>query len=366
MGATGRLACDLALHLRSKGHRITIITTAPTFKHDRAKNLDVIRIASPDKPEGMKAYLKTLRAMNKTAKKLPRHDVVISMTDPPLLATIGRKIAKKMRAKHVHWAMDIYPDLLPVMGYQTRPLFYKIAYKRMHKAIKNADMVVPISLCMARYLNHQSIPKQQMDIIENWPDKYLLENEGEPEPLLDANKFRILYAGTIGLAHDFDTVLKGALYFQKTDRDIEFVFTARGGGYKKLAQQVREMGLNNIRFLQPQSSKKLISLMASGDVHLVTIKDSAAGKLFPSKFYSACAASRPIIYVGPANCDIDRKISKTNCGATIRHGDTRTFTNAITNFKNNSDDWFRASTASNAILDNHNPLQQWCDLIDRL
>ena len=82
-GATGRVACDLVLHLRKVGHKITVLTTASTYKHDKAKNLDVIRLEANPKPEGIMDYLSIARAMKKKAKKLPRHDIVISMTDPP-------------------------------------------------------------------------------------------------------------------------------------------------------------------------------------------------------------------------------------------------------------------------------------------
>ena len=307
LGATGRVACDLALHLRKSGHKITVITTSNTAKTDSAKLLDVIRIEAKQNPETAHDYIKISKMMTKAAKKLPRHDIVISMTDPPLMAINGQKIAKFMRAKHIHWSMDIYPDLLPVMGKSIPSWAYKIAQKSMHRALKKSDAIVPISACMARYMAHLSLPRHKMHIIENWPDKYLLEEDDEPTPLLDGRKFRILYAGTIGLAHEFETVLNAAKYLQKTAPDVEFIFTARGRGQKDLDVAAKNMGLTNIRFLPPQPPKKLASLMASGDLHLVTIKRGAAGKLFPSKFYSALAAGRPILYIGPESCDIHKK-----------------------------------------------------------
>lgn len=366
MGATGRVACDLALHLRKSGYKITIITTSNTAKTDSAKLLDVVRVEAKQNPETAHDYLKISKMMYQAAKKLPPHDIVISMTDPPLMAIKGQKIAKLMRAKHIHWSMDIYPDLLPAMDKHISPWAYKFAQKSMHRALKKADAIVPISACMARYMAHLSLPRHKMHIIENWPDKYLLEDEDEPTPLLDGRKFRILYAGTIGLAHEFETVLNAAKYLQKTAPDVEFIFTARGRGQKNLDVAAQNMGLNNIRFLPPQPPKKLSSLMASGDLHLVTLKRGAAGKLFPSKFYSALAAGRPVLFVGPESCDIHKKISLSHCGATIRNGDSRILINAITNYMTNPDDWFAACKAASKLMENHNPLKQWEHLIASL
>lgn len=365
LGATGRVACDLALYLRKQGHKITIVTTADDKKHDQAKNLDVIRVEADQHPKDSWDYYKILRSLKRATKKLPRHDIVISMTDPPLLAVAGQSIAKKMKAKHIHWAMDLYPDLLPVLGKNIRPFFYKIIDGMMFRTMKKVDVLVPISNCMARYLSHKSISRKKMQVIENWPDKYLL-GEQDSQSLMDHQKFRILYAGTIGLAHEFDTVISAAIYFQKTDPDIEFIFTARGRGYRSFEKKAKQAGLKNIQFISPQPSKKLNALMNAGDLHLVTMKQSAAGKLFPSKFYSACAAARPILYIGPAACDIHRKISTYHCGATIRNGDSRILVNAIKNYKENPEDWFKACEASKNLLNQNDPLHEWQMLVEKL
>jgi len=363
-GATGRMACDLTLHLRSKGHRVTVICTAPNSKIDKAKNLNIIRVAAPQKPKGAWGYYTIFRAMKKAARNIPPHDIVISMTDPPMQAVMAEKIAKRMKAKHIHWSMDIYPDLLPVLGKPIPKIAYRYCKKKMHAAMKRADMIVPISKCMARYMAHHSLPRQKMTIIENWPDKYLLEDNGDVNSLFDDKKFRILYAGTIGLAHDFDTMIAAAIYFQKTDADIEFVLTGQGRGLHKLENQINRNGLTNIKIIQPQRVKNLPQLMETGDVHLVTMKDSAKGKLFPSKFYSACAAARPVIFIGPASCDICQKITHYKCGATIRNHETQLLINAIKGFKDDPNTWRKASQGAKAVLDNHNPLDQWDTLIN--
>jgi len=366
LGATGRVACELALHLRKHGHIITILTTADIAKHDRAKNLDVIRVKTNQKPQSISDYWRVLRKMRKATKALPQQDLVISMTDPPFQIDIGHKIARRLGAKHYHWLMDLYPDLLPILGKDIAPFLYKFGKGLMKRRLRQCDKIIPISNCMERYLSHQGIPKNKMHVIENWPDKYLLEDTDDPKSLMDDSKFRILYAGTIGLAHEFDTVISAAIYFQKTDKDIEFVFTARGRGYSIFKDKCDRAGLNNIRFINPQPSKQLNALMNAGDLHLVTMKNSAAGKLFPSKFYSALASARPVIYIGPAACDIHKKISLSKCGATIRNGEGRMLTNAIENLKNNPDAWFEASESASKLLEQTKPLDQWKQLIERL
>lgn len=359
------MACDLALHLRRKGHKITVLTTSASAKTDSAKNLDVIRIGANPKPEGVLAYTAILKALKAKAKTLPPHDIVISMTDPPLLATVGHDIAKKMKAKHVHWAMDLYPDLLPVMGRDVSKFAFRWAERKMHKSLRRAHAIVPISKCMARYMTHKSLPRHKMHIIENWPDRFLLESEEqEVQSLFDNEKFRILYAGTIGLAHDFTAVLKAAKYLKSANPEVEFIFTGTGKGKQALETQVKRLGLGNIRFIQLQSSKRLDNLMATGDLHLITMKDTAAGKLFPSKFYAACAAGRPVLYIGPKDCDLHDKITRHQCGASLRNDDAQGIVKAVHTYLKDPDAWFQAGENISKILDGHTPLKEWEDLID--
>ena len=361
------MACDLAIMLRSEGHKITILTTAIESKVDSARNLDVHRVQANQKPKTPYDYFKITSAMKRVCKTLPAHDIVITMTDPPLQAIMGAKIAKKMRAKHVHWAMDLYPDLLPVIGHNPHKFIMSYFTKKMRATIKNADNVVPISKCMARYFSYLSLSKRTMTTIENWADKYLREDTGEPDQaLLDDQKFRILYAGTIGLAHEFDTVLKAAKYLQKISPNIEFIFTNRGGGKDNLAAKIKHHGITNIKMVPPQPSKNLSALMASGDLHLITMKPDAVGKLFPSKFYSAIAAGRPSMFVGPDTCDLHNKITKNNCGVSVRNGDAKTLINGILKYYNDGDVWFDHCKNASTLHDNHHPLDQWKSLIESL
>jgi len=68
--------------------------------------------------------------------------------------------------------------------------------------------------------------------------------------------------------------------------------------------------------------------------------------LVPCKFYSALAAARPTIYVGPADTAIGRIIRDFGCGAIVQQGDGETLAQAILYFRNDPDAWFYAQQAA--------------------
>jgi colanic acid biosynthesis glycosyl transferase WcaI len=370
-GATGRMACDLALHLRKQGHQVTIVTTAPQAKTDTAKNLTVIRVEGDKKSNSGFQYYRILKRMARAAKKLPNHDIVISMTDPPLLAHYGHKIAQKMRAKHIHWAQDIYPELFPVLGKRLSKFTYGYIEGKMHNAMKCANAIVTIGKCMAKSLTYKSIPRRTMHVIENWPERELMvDTNTMPSTLFkdDGQKFRVLYSGTIGLAHDFDAVIKAAIFCQKHHPEIEFVFVGKGSGLPALAQAKAKNGLDNVRFLPPQPPKAVKAMMQAGDVHLITMQSGAAGLLVPSKFYSSSIIGRPVLFVGPEHCDLHEKITATKCGSSVRNNDAKGLVQAILSYRNDGNKWNTDCATITTITENAptQNLKQWDDLIASL
>lgn len=283
-----------------------------------------------------------------------------------MLATVGHRVAQSMKAKHIHWAMDIYPDLFDTLGVDLPRLVKRYIHRKIYGAMRAADAVVPISECMARHLTYNAIPRSNIKVVENWPEAALLR-EGQHSPR-ETDKFRILYAGTIGLAHEFDIVLKAAQHFQKNAPEIEFVFVGGGRGRDALRAKVKGKNIANIRFAKHQPKAKLKSMMESGDIHLITMKDTAAGLLYPSKFYAACAVGRPVIFVGPKECSLHDVIHKKECGASIRNQDAQSLIKTITDYHDNADLWHGHAMQSKSVVGQapHKNLTEWDNLLSSL
>ena len=57
----------------------------------------------------VRGYLAAAVRLIQRALRLPRHDVVVTMTDPPLLACAGPLIAARHGAASIHWSQDVFP-----------------------------------------------------------------------------------------------------------------------------------------------------------------------------------------------------------------------------------------------------------------
>src|SRR5690606_31603558 len=94
-----------------------------------------------------------------------------------------------------------------------------------------------------------------------------------------------------------------------------------------------------IRMLPFQPAGRIKSIMESADLHLVSLNDEAAGLMVPSKFYSALAAGRPCIYIGPPDTEITQVIEHFGCGRVVANGDGAALIREILNYRERADLW---------------------------
>ncbi len=374
-GASGRVLRDLAREMVRAGWNVTVLTTGEKTFSEKDGGIVVQRVSAPQKPRSAFSYARVLWALYRGAMKQDRHDLVITLTDPPLLVTIGRRYAKKKRCAHMHWCHDLYPDLFPSIGLRMPDFIMKSLSRSARRSMNQSGKVIAVGRCMAKYLAHTGVETGRITTITNWPDMELAEPSrnltkkdfklkkdvalSRPSEALfrnDAPRFRILYAGSIGRAHPMKTILEAAEHLS-IHEEMEFVFVGEGPNHDRLAVERSRRGLENIKLLPYQPASCLKDLMESGDLHIVSMRDDAAGLLVPCKFYSAIAAARPIIFVGPADTEIGRMIRDYGCGAIVPQGDGKTLAQAILYFRNDPDAWFSAQQGAEAAAADSRPVK---------
>ena len=85
----------------------------------------------------------------------------------------------------------------------------------------------------------------------------------------------------------------------------------------------------NVLFKPYQPKEQLKYSLTLPDVHLVSLKPALEGLIVPSKFYSAIAAGRPVIFIGDADGEIAREVARGACGVTVPADDAVPLANAI-------------------------------------
>jgi glycosyltransferase involved in cell wall biosynthesis len=381
---------DLARGFVRDGWNVTIITTGNEDTREKDGAIKVIRLKAPVKKKALGPYLNVWLRMWWAGMGLPqRPDLVVTMTDPPMMAVAGDLIARAHKCKHIHWCQDLYPDVMPALGFKLSDGMMNFLKTRSRRAMKRADRVVVVGRCMARHLVRTGMDAPKITLIPNWPDFELLApdprtrrplsgkaafraaNEGQIaemakpfEALFQDNdpKFRVLYSGTLGRAHPIQSILEAAQILNKEHPEIEFVFVGDGPNFERLGQERARRSLENIRLMPYQPANRLRELMESGDVHLISMREDAGGFIVPCKLYSAIAVARPTILIGPHHSEVARVLDDFQAGVTVPQGDGRRLAQAILRYRLDGNEWFAAhegARKASRVFVPHEAISAW-------
>jgi glycosyltransferase involved in cell wall biosynthesis len=341
---TAHLSASLAEGLAADGHEVTVVTSrggyveASRVEKAAGENPRVLRVWTPRL--GKKSIIKRcidygsfyLSAAWRMVR-LPRQDVVISLTTPPYIAWTGvfhRWL--HARTKLVLWNMDCYPDAAERAGVIKKGGVLSKLMRAMNRALfRRLDHLVCLDTAMVDLLVGQYGPKKHAlptTIIPNWERASFFPapvGADTPAPWSEAgplgldDKFVVLYLGNTGVGHPFETVVEAAKRLK--ERGVVFLFVGGGKRWKWLEDARAREGLDNL-ILHGYVQKELTgSVMMSADCALITLGEEMAGVMSPSKLHSNLAMGLPVVYVGPRTSNVDEAIERFGCGVSVRQGD---------------------------------------------
>jgi colanic acid biosynthesis glycosyl transferase WcaI len=260
---------------------------------------------------------------------LPRHDIVMALTTPPLIALVALLIGRLRGMRVVALLQDVYPDVAVALGAIDSRSSFTRALKRLNRfVLRRVDRTIVLGECMRDRVAPKAgaPPSNRIAVIHNWADGSEikpLENGHNPFSAQHelAGLFVVLFSGNLGLVNDFATVLEAARLL--ADRlDILFLFVGEGSRACEIESFTERHGLRNIRTLPYQPRDNLRYSLAAGHASLVTLAEGLAGLSVPSKTYAALAAGRPILFVGDRGSSIASLVSENGCGAVVEPGDS--------------------------------------------
>ena len=268
-----------------------------------------------------------------TIARLPKQDVVVCLTTPPLIASAGvlhKFIHRNTRV--ILWNMDCYPEVAERSGIIRRDGLVDRLWSWMNRVIgSQLDHVVCLDEAMQKLINARHLTREiPTSVIPNWeslaefPSPYVDRSEKQFQP-----PFTLLYSGNMGHGHCFEVLLSAARRLQDKGSPIEIVMTGGGVQSSDIQQIIKNEGLKNINFKGYVSTGKLRDIQFHSHCALITLKDSMLGCMSPSKLHASLAMGLPVLYLGPPESSVDQAIAEYGCGESLRNGDVDGFIAAV-------------------------------------
>jgi colanic acid biosynthesis glycosyl transferase WcaI len=333
--ATSQLVSDLAFHLTRMGWEVMVTTSRQRYDDAAA------RLASSELIHGVdvhRAFSSTfgrsslfgraidyatfyLASLLSLLRRVRRGDVVVAMTDPPLISVVAGVAAWLRGAHQVNWVQDLFPEVAQAAGMSAAGLTRGVRNWSLRRAAVN----LAISDGMAARLREHC---SRVVVQHNWADSQIHPVERRLNRLRDewqlGDDVVVEYSGNFGRAHDVNTIANAVLQMPGQ----RFVFIGGGTGMRQLRQLLS--GAGNARFLDYQPRERLAESLSAGDIHLVTLLPEFDGLIAPSKVYGIMAAGRPIVFVGDPDGDAAGIITGHGCGIAVATGDSAALVASLT------------------------------------
>jgi colanic acid biosynthesis glycosyl transferase WcaI len=338
--ATSQLLTDVARDLARRGHEVHAICAATSYASEsgedekdvppvivhRVKALGFVR----GKVGRILSYGSFYAGAAWRSFRIPKPDVVLTLTTPPLLSLVGN-LLKVLRGSRLWiWEMDLYPDVAVDLGYMNAGgLIQRVVGSLADWSRRRSDGVIALGECMKDRLVARGIPAGHIEVCDNWADASaipFLEAVGSPDRLC------LLYSGNLGLAHDLDTLT---------------------GAMKELEAFIEKEAIASVQMLPYAKRADLGRSLAMGDIGLVTQRDPCCGSVVPSKVYGLMAAGRPILFIGPAAATPARIIRQFECGWNIACGDVAGLTALLLRLADHRDQVRQAGARGRQALLDH-------------
>ena len=341
VAASAQYLKDLALGLIERGHQVTDVASQRAYddpgirfsKRDNWRGVEIHRIAASGLGKGAKwkralDFGSFLTACALKLVSLPRHDVVVALTSPPLISFLGAALAQMRGSKFVYWVLDLNPDEAIQAGWlEAGSLGARSLESISRYSFRRADRIIALDRFMAARIQAKGISSDKIEVIPPWSHDDVVRFDAEGRDKFRAKhglteKFVVMYSGNHSPCHPLNTLLEAA---RKLSKDSRFVFCFIGGGseFGKVKDFAVKNSLPNIVCLPYQPLNELSGSLSAADVHVVVMGDPFVGTIHPCKIYNILSVAAPILYIGPSPSHVTEvlgALTDRDAFATVEHG----------------------------------------------
>ncbi len=220
LAPTGLYAADVAFDLAAAGHEVHVVTSRIAYDgsgpgyaaRETVRGVQVHRVWTTRFGRGSLAgracdYASFyLSAGWRLWRLLVAGDVVVAMTDPPLVSVVAALAARLRGARLVNWLQDIFPETathsgLRLLGGPVGALARSLRDWSVRRASCNVVLGARMAIELARL-----VPGARVRVVPNWADGVALRPMAPGASALRGEwgfegQFVAGYAGNLGRAH---------------------------------------------------------------------------------------------------------------------------------------------------------------------
>ncbi len=277
-------------------------------------------------------YVTYLLQSFRAAATTRRPDVVVCMTDPPVIGTVAHLVARRFRTPLLVISQDVFPEIAVELKRLENPVIVGALRVLIRWYLTRADRVVAIGETMRRRLVEKGADPERLTVIPNWVDTTLLSPQPRDNPWARAQelvgRFVVMHSGNIGHAQNLDSFVRAGTFLRDLD-DLEIVLIGTGARLGDIEDLARLLDVDAVRFLPYQPREELSLSLSAADIHVVGLAHGLSGYVVPSRLYGILAVGRPVIVCADADSETAQVVAGTGCGVVVAPGRPELLAGAI-------------------------------------
>ncbi|MGH7145587.1 MAG: glycosyltransferase family 4 protein [Planctomycetota bacterium] len=335
MAPTGQVLHELARTMAAQGHHVEVFCSRRSYDggrlypaYEEMEGVHVHRV--PALGFGRRSFAGKLADYGsfygilflKLVRLRTRPDVICALTTPPYVGLLARIAATWQRCRHMHWVMDVYPDVMVSFGMLKPGWLYRRLQTLKRIELRGAALVLGLGPHMQRILETYAAPAR-VRWVGLWSDVVLdAANAASALGLRNARgwtdgRLVAMYSGNMGLGHRFGEFLAAA---ERLGPDgPRFVFS--GGGKRRAEIESFAADHSQVQLMSYVPFEQLAAHLASADLHLISLDSAWQGQIVPSKTQGILAIGRPAVFVGGQNNEIATWLTEAGAGWVVAEGD---------------------------------------------
>ena len=256
--ASAQYLTQLACALAARGHDVTVVTSRRAYDdpatqfpaRETWRGITIHRVASTAFGKGAKwrraaDFASFMISCCARLALLPRHDVVVALTSPPLISFIGAWLARLRGSRFVYWVMDFNPDEAIAAGWLRPGSFAARLLDRMSRfSLRRAHKIIALDRFMRDRIVAKGVRAEKVVVLPPWSQDDQVRYHAAGRERFRAQhglqgKFVVMYSGNHSPIHPLDTLLEAAKRLAG-ERNVVFCFVGGGSEFQRVQRLAGE------------------------------------------------------------------------------------------------------------------------------
>jgi len=335
---------DFALGMSELGHKITVLTGKPNYpsgkffngysffnkKNECINNIQIYR--TPLLSRGKSGRVRLLlnyfsfaifASLTALIRVKGKFDVIFVYEPSPVTVGLPAIILKwKFKIPIFFWVQDLWPESVEAAGMIKNRFLLSALNTLVIYIYRYSDRIFISSRSFSESICEKKVDAGKIVYFPNWPEEIYLTK------VIDKKKysglmpigFKIMFAGNIGEAQDFESIIQAADLL-RGNKNVHWIILGDGRKKRWLEEEAERLKMKtHFHILGSFPVEEMPNFFYHCDAMLVSLKNSDVFSLtVPNKIQSYLAYGKPVLAM--LNGEGSSIIEEANAGLSCKAGD---------------------------------------------